>query len=40
MGKGFKLIKGLFVLLTKEDIDRLTIWIYGPHVFNSYLVTI
>jgi len=40
MGEGFKLVKGLLVLLTKEDIDGLTIWIYCPHMLKSYLVTI
>jgi len=40
MGEGFKLVKGILVLLTEEDVDGSTIWIYCPHVLKSYLFTI
>jgi len=40
MGEGFKFVKGLLVLLTKEDVDGFAVWIYCPHVLKSYLVTI
>ena len=39
LGKGFKLIKGLLVLVAKEDVDGLALWCHGSaHKVSSLLL--
>ena len=39
MGEGFKLIKGLLVLVAKEDVDGLALWCHGSaHKVSSVLL--
>ena len=39
MGEGFKLIKGLLVLVAKEDVDGLALWCHGSaHKVSSLLL--